>query len=131
MQTNWLKRRKQNCLRRKRSLSMYKIKWWESTLKSYQCQSRWIVFEHGEDRCFKNEPSNYLAPFLKKQVIFYNTYDIKNFFFMQETVICFQNCSDILWEKNVLVKFEAEVGLNRTGLKAENLQTFWDHYSPF
>ena len=35
-----------------------------------------------------------------------------------KTVFCFQNYSDLLWEKIVLVN---------SRLKAENLQNFWDH----
>ena len=34
--------------------------------------------------------------------------------------VYYQNCSDLMWEKNVLV--------NEKKLKAENLQHFWDHY---
>ena len=39
-------------------------------------------------------------------------------------VFCYQNCSDLLWEKIVLV-----IGKNfwNLRLKAENLQNFWDH----
>ena len=40
-----------------------------------------------------------------------------------EMVFCYQNCSDLLWEKNVLV-----IGKNfwNSRLKAETLQNFWD-----
>ena len=39
-------------------------------------------------------------------------------------LFCYQNCSDLLWEKIVLV-----IGKNfwNSRLKAENLQKFWDH----
>ena len=39
-------------------------------------------------------------------------------------VFCFQNCSDLLWEKNVLV---IENFFWNLRLKTENLQKFWDH----
>ena len=39
-------------------------------------------------------------------------------------VFCYQNCSDLLWEKNVLV---IEKNFWNSRLKAENLQNFWDH----
>ena len=39
-------------------------------------------------------------------------------------VFCYQNCSDLLWEKNVLAM---EKNFWNSRLKAENLQNFWDH----
>ena len=39
-------------------------------------------------------------------------------------VFCYQNCSDLLWEKIVLV---IEKNFWNSRLKAENLQTFWDY----
>ena len=39
-------------------------------------------------------------------------------------VFCYQNCPDLLWEKNVLV---IEKNFWNSRLKAKNLQTFWDH----
>ena len=39
-------------------------------------------------------------------------------------VFCYQNCSDLLWEKIVLV---IEKNFWNSRLKAENLQIFWDH----
>ena len=39
-------------------------------------------------------------------------------------VFCYQNCSDQLWEKNVLV---IEEKLCNSRLNAKNLQKFWDH----
>ena len=45
----------------------------------------------------------------------------KNLFSM---VFCYQNCSDLLWEKIVLV-FEKNFLNSR--LKAENLKIYWDH----
>ena len=39
-------------------------------------------------------------------------------------IFCYQNCSDLLWEKNVLV---IEKLFWNSRLKAENLQNFWDH----
>ena len=39
-------------------------------------------------------------------------------------VFCYQNCSDLLWEKNVLV---IEKNLWNSRLKAENLKKIWDH----
>ena len=39
-------------------------------------------------------------------------------------VFCYQNCSDLLWEKIVLV-IEKNFWISR--LKAENLQKFWNH----
>ena len=39
-------------------------------------------------------------------------------------VFCYQNCSDLLWGKIVLV---IEKNFWNSRLKAENLQNFWDH----
>ena len=39
-------------------------------------------------------------------------------------IFCYQNCSDLLWEKVVLV-IEKNFWISR--LKAENLQKIWDH----
>ena len=39
-------------------------------------------------------------------------------------VFCYQNCSDLLWEKNVLV---IEKNFWNSRPKAKNLQNFWDH----
>ena len=41
-----------------------------------------------------------------------------------EMVFCYQNCSDLLWEKIVLV---IEKNFWNSRLKAKNLQKFWDH----
>ena len=41
-----------------------------------------------------------------------------------EMVFCYQNCSDLLWEKIVLV---IEKNFWNSRLKVENLQNFWDH----
>ena len=43
-----------------------------------------------------------------------------------ERVFCYQNCSDLLWEKIVLV---VEKNFWNSRLKAENLQNFWDQYN--
>ena len=42
----------------------------------------------------------------------------------KEMVFCYQNCSDLLWEKIVLV---IEKNFWNSRMKAENLQNFWDH----
>ena len=47
---------------------------------------------------------------------------LKNQFFIM--VFCYQNSFDLLWEKIVLV---IEKKFWNSRLKAENLQTFWDH----
>ena len=39
-------------------------------------------------------------------------------------VFCYQNCSDPLWEKIILL---IEKNFWNSRLKAENLQNFWDH----
>ena len=39
-------------------------------------------------------------------------------------VFCYQNCSDLLWEKIDLV---IEKNFWNSRLEAENLQKFWDH----
>ena len=44
--------------------------------------------------------------------------------FLGEMVFCYQNCSDLMWEKIVLV---IEKNVWNLRLKAENLQNFWDH----
>ena len=41
-----------------------------------------------------------------------------------EMVFCYQNCSDLLWEKIVLV---IEKNFWNSRLKAEKFQNFWDH----
>ena len=42
----------------------------------------------------------------------------------QTMVFCYQNCSELPWEKNVLV---IEKNFWNSRLKTENLQSFWDH----
>ena len=39
-------------------------------------------------------------------------------------VLCYQNCSNLLWEKNVLV---IEKNFWNSRLKAKNFQNLWDH----
>ena len=46
--------------------------------------------------------------------------------YMHKMVFCYQNCSDLLWEKFVLV---IEKNFWNSRLNAENLQKFWDHYN--
>ena len=45
-------------------------------------------------------------------------------FHWKSMVFCYQNCSDLLWERIVLV---TEKNFWNSRLKAENLQKFWDH----
>ena len=63
---------------------------------------------------------------LRTYVVYYNlpwpTYD--NTFLKLSLVFCYQNCSDLLWEKIVLV---IEKNFWNSRLKAENFQNFWDH----
>ena len=49
---------------------------------------------------------------------------LKNCVENEEMIFCYQNCSDLLWEKIVLV-----IGKNfwNSRLKAENSQNVWDH----
>ena len=42
----------------------------------------------------------------------------------ERIVFCYQNCSDLLWEKIVLV---IEKNFWNSRLQAKNLQKFWDH----
>ena len=42
----------------------------------------------------------------------------------EKMLFCYQNCSDLLWEKIVLV---IEKNFWNSRLKAENFQKFWDH----
>ena len=44
--------------------------------------------------------------------------------YLQNWYFCYQNCSDLLWEKIILV---IEKNFWNSRLKAENLQNFWDH----
>ena len=44
--------------------------------------------------------------------------------FFQEIAFCYQNCSELLWEKFVLVIWK---NFRNSRLKAENLQIFLDH----
>ena len=64
-------------------------------------------------------------------MVFWRKYIIEYFRFCMETVcrsssiemvFCLQNCSDLLWEKIVLV---IEINFWNLWLKAENLQKFW------
>ena len=48
--------------------------------------------------------------------------------FWKTMVFCYQNCSDLLWEKCVLV---IEKNFWNSRLKAENLQNFWDPHCYF
>ena len=50
----------------------------------------------------------------------------KNVKIVNEMVFCYQNCSDLLWEKIDLV---IEKNFWNRRLKAKNLQKFWDHYN--
>ena len=43
---------------------------------------------------------------------------------LEKLAFCYQNWSDLLWEKNALV---IEKNFWNSRLKAENLQNFWDH----
>ena len=47
-----------------------------------------------------------------------------NYIVSWEVVFCYHNCSDLLWEKIVLV---IEKDFWNSRLNAENLQNFWDH----
>ena len=49
----------------------------------------------------------------------------KEFANLKRMVFCYQNCSDLLWEKIVLA-FEKNFWNSR--LKAENLVKFWNHW---
>ena len=49
-------------------------------------------------------------------------------FGVKKLVFCYQNCSDLLWEKIVLV---IKKNFWNSRLKAENLQHFWDHWNNF
>ena len=44
--------------------------------------------------------------------------------YLGEMVFCYQNCTDLLWERIVLV---IEKNFWNSRLKAENLQNFWGH----
>ena len=50
-----------------------------------------------------------------------NSENNKNVLQNVEMVFCYPNCSDLLWEKNVLV---IEKNFRNSRLKAENLQNF-------
>ena len=65
---------------------------------------------------YENSDSWLLNPNLRKDKLF-----------SHETALlfCYQNCSDLLWEKNVLIVIEKNFWNSR--LKVENFQTFWDH----
>ena len=41
-------------------------------------------------------------------------------------VCCYHNCSDLVWEKNILT---IEKNFRNSRLKAENFQNFWDHWN--
>ena len=43
---------------------------------------------------------------------------------IENMLFCYQNCSHLLWEKNVLV---IKKNFWNSRLKAKNLQKFWDH----
>ena len=48
----------------------------------------------------------------------------KKIYILLKMVFCYQNCSDLLWEKIVIV---IEKNFWNSRLKAKNLQNFWDH----
>ena len=48
-----------------------------------------------------------------------------SFFPLSALVFCYQNCSDLQWEKNVLV---IEKKFCNSMLKAKDLQKFWHHW---
>ena len=50
--------------------------------------------------------------------------DMENSTSHRNVVLCYQNCSDLLWEKIVLV---IEKNFWNSRLKAENFKFFWDH----
>ena len=56
--------------------------------------------------------------------IFFTKYNKNPFRRVSEMVFCYQYCSDLLWEKIVLV---IEKNFWNSRLKAENFQNFWDH----
>ena len=56
------------------------------------------------------------------QILFFLFFCIKKY--VCTLVFCYQNCSDLLWEKNVLV---IEKNFWNSRLKAKNLPNFWDH----
>ena len=53
----------------------------------------------------------------------YQYFLFSNCHFNCSMVFCYQNCSDLLWEKIVLV---IEKNFWNSRLKAENFQSFWD-----
>ena len=59
-------------------------------------------------------------------LLLWGNFDIIEWFKIQnwEMVFCYQNCSDLLWEKIVLV---IEKNFWNLRLKAKNLQKIWDH----
>ena len=56
--------------------------------------------------------------------IFDTTVEFSFSSFIGSMVFCYQNCSDLLWEKNILV---IENNFWNLRLKAGNFQNFWDH----
>ena len=61
---------------------------------------------------------------LTSMVSYFVTRYIVNFFKIEIIVLCYQNCSDVLWEKIILV---IEKNFWNSRLKAENLKNVWDH----
>ena len=76
-----------------------------------------IPISYSTFRCFRHS-------FLLCCNSIYATGNFKQIGFEAEMVFCYQNCSDLLWEKIVLVM---EKNFWNSRLKAENLQNFWDH----
>ena len=70
----------------------------------------------------KVTPSN--IPWKTLRTIKAQTFHLATTGLKKSLVICYQNCSDLLWEKIVLV---IEKNFWNSRLKAENLQNFWDH----
>ena len=74
-------------------------------------------FETGKLFFLKIEPSNF-----KKWKI--TSIFIRENLCTEQMVFCYQNCSDLRWERIVLV---IEKNFWNLRLKAENFQNFWDH----
>ena len=68
------------------------------------------------------QKSNWPRLIFRKNAFFFESWTLT--ILNSTLVFCYQNCSHLLWEKNVLV---IEKNFWNSRLKAENFQKFWDH----
>ena len=104
------------------------IEWTKTFLSG---DRKWIELKIRQNSTAKFNQFSWQKPICKIQVlltintiVFDHDILVNIWRFRLETVFCYQNCSDLLWEKNVLV---TEKNFWNSKLNAENLKKFWHH----